>query len=141
MTASKTGKKGGHNNWATPPDFYDKLNEEFKFNFDPCPLFHNLEEWDGLQIDWKERNFCNPPYSRKEKEAFIRKARAEQLKGRLSVLLLPVSASTKVFHEVILPNAKVRFVKGRLKFGGAKSSGTFDNMICIFPPQVCQGSR
>ena len=25
-------------NWATPKEFYDKLNEEFNFDFDPCPL-------------------------------------------------------------------------------------------------------
>lgn len=131
--ASKTGVKG-HNNWATPQDFYDKLYEEFTFDFDPCPLNHNLEEWNGLEIDWKERNYVNPPYSRKEKEEFIRKAREEQLKGKLSVLLLPVSTSTKVFHEVILPHAEIRFVKGRLKFGDAKGSGTFDSMLCIFRP-------
>lgn len=25
-------------NWATPKEFYDKLNAEFAFDFDPCPL-------------------------------------------------------------------------------------------------------
>ena len=24
-------------NWATPKEFYDNLNEEFSFDFDPCP--------------------------------------------------------------------------------------------------------
>ena len=62
------------NDWATPKEFYDKLNEKFNFNFDPCPLNHNLELWDGLVIDWKERNFINPPYSRELKEKFVIKA-------------------------------------------------------------------
>jgi site-specific DNA-methyltransferase (adenine-specific) len=133
MTASKTGTCS-HNNWATPSDFYEELNKEFDFNFDPCPLNHDTNEWDGTKVDWKERNYVNPPYSRKEKEAFIRKAREEQLKGNLSVMLLPVSTSSKVFHEVILPNAEIRFIKGRLKFGGSSKCGTFDSMLCIFRP-------
>ena len=48
--------------WATPRYFYDELNKEFDFNFDPCPYQHNIEKWNGLEIEWKERNFINPPY-------------------------------------------------------------------------------
>jgi site-specific DNA-methyltransferase (adenine-specific) len=134
MTASKTGKPS-HNNWSTPAYLYDELNAEFSFTFDPCPLNHNLYEWDGLEVDWGKSNFVNPPYDRKGKEAFINKAHQEQLKGNLSVMLLPVSTSTKIFHGVILPNAEVRFIKGRVKFGGAKGCGTFDSMLCIFRPK------
>jgi len=54
--------------WATPDYFYNDLDKEFNFNFDPCPFEHDLEKWDGLKIEWKERNFINPPYSRKLKE-------------------------------------------------------------------------
>lgn len=102
-----------HYHWATPKDKYDEWNKEFNFNFDPCPL---NSSFDGLLIDWKERNFVNPPYSRSLKDRFIRKAFEEMKKGRLSVLLIPVATSTKVFHEVILPYAEIRFLKGRIKF-------------------------
>lgn len=128
--------------WATPKEFYDKLNEEFSFNFDPCPLH---SEVDGLELDWKERNFINPPYSRKLKELFIRKAFAEFKKGKLCVMLLPVSTSTKIFHEIIYPNAEIRFVKGRIAFEGVNtfgkkvgkgSSPTHDSMIVIFDGRV-----
>ena len=27
--------------WATPKEFYDKLNAEFAFDFDPCHLNEN----------------------------------------------------------------------------------------------------
>ena len=37
--------------WATPDYFYKLLNEEFNFNFDPCPLQHNIAEWDGLEVE------------------------------------------------------------------------------------------
>ena len=86
-------------------------------------------------------NFINPPYSRKLKEAFIRKALEESKKGKTCVLLLPVSTSTAIFHDVILPNAKkIEFVRGRLKFEQKDENGTFkakgcgqhDSMIVVF---------
>lgn len=153
-------------NWATDPAFYNILNEEFNFNFDPCPYNTGELDFDGLEVDWRERNFINPPYSDKKatgnlKSNFIRKAVEESRKGKLCVMLLPVSTSTKIFHEVIKPNAKeIRFVKGRIKFIGTtidkktgetvyvnwdrwereapegvkhtKNSGMHDSMIVIF---------
>ena len=127
--------------WATPKTLYDELNYEFNFDFDPCPYQHDLSEWDGLEIDWKQRNFINPPYSRKLKELFILKAISESKKGKLCVMLLPVSTSTKIFHEHILPNQKeIRFIKGRIKFCGTNTKGEYvtdkrgmhDSMIVVF---------
>lgn len=123
--------------WATPKELYDLLDKEFNFDFDPCPLNPNF---DGLEIRWGEKNFVNPPYSRMLKEAFIRKAFEQSQKGRLSVMLLPVSTSTKVFHEVIYHNAEIRFLKGRVKFEGINTFGKLvktkcgmhDSMIVIF---------
>jgi len=127
-------------NWATPPDFYEKLDAIYHFNFDPCPLNHNISEWDGLKIEYKERNYINPPYSRQLKEAFVYKAIEESKKGKLCVMLLPVSTSTKLFHDYILPNAtKIEFVRGRIKFLGintkgeeSRGAGMHDSMIVIF---------
>tara|TARA_B100000519_G_C14251244_1_gene442543 strand:+ start:2064 stop:2483 length:420 start_codon:yes stop_codon:yes gene_type:complete len=130
-----------HNDsWKTPKEFYDKLDNEFNFNFDPCPYMHDMS-WDGLEIEWKERNFINPPYSRKLKEAFIMKAIEQSKKGKLCVMLLPVSTSTNIFHDYILPNKKeIRFIKRRLKFIGYNTKGEYvdnkcgmhDSMIVIF---------
>jgi phage N-6-adenine-methyltransferase len=128
-------------NWATPKNVYEILNNEFHFDFDPCPLNHDLSKWDGLKIEWKKRNFINPPYSRKLKEAFVLKAIEESKKGKLCVMLLPVSTSTKLFHDYILPNAKeIRFSKGRIKFLGINTKGEYvtnkapmhDSMIIVF---------
>ena len=55
--------------WATPKDFYYKLNSEFNFNFDPCPLHSTFN---GLEIEWGERNFVNPPFI-KIKRRFYKK--------------------------------------------------------------------
>ncbi len=130
-------------NWETPKYLYDELNKEFNFDFDPCPIcFEEItEENDGLLKEWKERNFINPPYSRKLKEQFVIKAIEESKKGKLCVCLLPVSTSTKLFHEHILPNKKeIRFLKGRVKFVGfntfgekvTNKCGMHDSMIVIF---------
>lgn len=127
-------------NWETPKEIYDQLSNEFGgFDFDPCPI--NCTEFDGLQVEWKKRNFINPPYSRSLKEAFVKKAVDESKQGKLCVMLLPVSTSTKLFHEVIKPNAKeIRFVKGRIKFKGINTRGEMvddqspmhDSMIVVF---------
>lgn len=133
-------------NWETPKDLYDKLNKEFNFDFDPCPInFGEITpEDDGLIIPWGKMNFVNPPYSRKLKEAFVKRALSETQKGNSSVLLIPVSTSTALFHEVIQPNAKeIRFLRGRPKFKGftsegkqSKGAGMHDSMIVIFKPNA-----
>lgn len=129
-------------NWKTPDWLYNKLNEEFNFDHDPCPL--NLEEItpenDGLLNDWGKSNFINPPYSRALKEAFVKKAIEQSKEGKLCVLLLPVSTSTALFFDYIQPNAKeIRFLRGRVKFEGintfgekSKGAGMHDSMIVIF---------
>lgn len=116
--------------WKTPAYFYDELNKEFNFDFDPCPYKHNLEKWDGLKIEWGNRNYVNPPYSRKLKEAFIKKAYEQYLKGKLIVMLLPVSTSTKIFHQYIYNKAEIRFLKGRLRFIGKNTKGQIVSNKC-----------
>ena len=119
----KASKPKQPDDWKTPSDFYDKLNRIYDFTFDPCPFQHNMS-WDGLKVDWGKRNFVNPPYSRPLLELFVRKGIEEAAKGCFSVFLIPASTDTKLFHDVILPNADdIEFVKGRLKFGGYNNEG------------------
>lgn len=126
-----------HDNWATPKAVYDELDTEFSFDFDPCPLFHTFDGLD-LAVKWGKCNFVNPPYTRKLKEAFINRAYQESLKGNTSVMLIPVSTSTKIFHEIIYPNAEIRFRRGRInflpngKFDSKYKGGQMDSMIVIF---------
>ena len=131
-------------NWATPKEFYRKLEAEFCFDFDPCPLRDEeiTPDKDGLIIEWGERNYINPPYSRKLKEAFVKRAIDESKKGKLCVMLLPVSTSTILFHDFIQPNAdEIRFVRGRIAFEGVNTFGVkvgkgsapmHDSMIVVF---------
>lgn len=135
-------------NYATPPKLYNELNEIFNFDFDPCPYNEGEIINDGLNINWGNSNFVNPPYSQKLKEQFIIKGIEESKKGKLCVFLIPVSTSTRLFHDWIKPNAtKIEFIKGRIKFGkldnkgnfylplnskGKTQSGTKDSMIVVF---------
>ncbi len=134
-------RKPIHDDWETPEELYDQLDDEFHFDFDPCPINYKI---DALSLEnWSKSNFINPPYSRTLKELFINKAYQESLKGNLCVMLLPVSTSTKIFHAIIKPHAEIRFLKGRVKFIGINSKGErvtnkcgqHDSMIVIFKPK------
>ena len=123
-----TARNNSGDDWATPKDFYNKLDKIYHFDFDPCPY---QSDFDGLSMEWGKSNFINPPYSRKLKEAFVRKAVKESCKGKLCVLLLPVSTSTALFHDVIKPNAKsIEFVRGRIKFEQKNDNGEFESKGC-----------
>lgn len=127
--------------WATPQDFYDKLNSEFHFTLDPCATPHNAKcvkfytkEQDGLRKDWGGNTvFCNPPYGR-DIYAWVRKCFMEAQKNHtIVVMLIPARTDTRYFHEFIYHKAReIRFIKGRLKFGGQKNSAPFPSMVVVF---------
>ena len=135
-------------NYATPPELYNTLDKRFNFDFDPCPYNDGEIVNDGLAVEWGMSNFVNPPYSQKLKEAFVRKGVEESKKGKVCVFLIPVSTSTRLFHDVIFPNAtEIILLRGRIKFGkldedgcfylplnkeGKTQSGTKDSMIVVF---------
>ena len=50
------------------------------------------------------------------------------------VMLLPARTDTKWFHNYIYKrqNAKIEFIKGRLKFNDGKQSAPFPSMIVIY---------
>lgn len=113
--------------WKTPIYIYNELNKEFNFNFDPCP---ENPTFDGLNIEWKERNFVNPPY--KTLKLWIKKSYEEYKKGKLVVMLIPSRTDTKAFHEYIYNIAELRFIKGRLCFDDSNKPAPFPSMIVIF---------
>ena len=129
--------------WATPQDVFDKLNDEFNFNTDVCASKSNAkcshyytEEDDGLAQEWKGSCFMNPPYGRTIGQ-WVSKAYKESTKGATVVCLVPARTDTKWWHENIIDNdAEVRFIKGRLKFGGHKNSAPFPSAIVIFKGEV-----
>lgn len=127
-------KKTDH--WQTPPEIYKELDEEFKFDCDPCPL--NPTE-DGLEVDWGRRCFVNPPYS-KVKE-FLKKAWEEIGKDNteVAVFLTFSNTDTKWFHDYLYGIAELRFIKGRLRFldedGVKQGSAMRPSMIAVLSRQ------
>lgn len=116
--------------YATPKKFYKKLNNEFDFDFDPCPLKSKIN---GLELDWLGNIYINPPYS--NIEPFLKKGLEELKKGNASklVYLIPIRSDTKYWHNLIMPYAKeIRFIKGRLNFNDKKSPAPFPCVLVIF---------
>ncbi len=127
--------------WATPQEFYDKLNAEFQFTLDPCATSQNAKcekyytrKEDGLKQNWQgETVFCNPPYGRVIKD-WVKKCYEESRKENTTVvMLIPARTDTSYFHDYIYNKAKeIRFIRGRLKFGNAKNSAPFPSMVVVF---------
>ena len=126
--------------WATPQDFFDKLNDEFHFTLDAAASPDNAkctnyftEEQDGLAQSWGGHTvWCNPPYCRKT-GLWVKKAYEEhQRTGCTVVMLLPSRTDVRWFHDYILGKAEIRFIKGRLKFGGNKNSAPFPSIVVIY---------
>ena len=59
-------------NWATPEEFYNKLNNEFNFDFDPCPLCYEeiTPEKDGILVDWGGVKLCKSSIFKEIKRIF-----------------------------------------------------------------------
>lgn len=123
--------------WATPQDYFELVNKEFDLNLDVCastlnhklPIWFSVEE-DGLSKDWNgSRCWMNPPYGRGVGE-WVKKA--SEAVGGIVVCLLPARTDTKWFHDYIYNKAEVRFIKGRLKFGGSKNSAPFPSMLVVY---------
>ena len=102
-------------NWSTPNVIY---NYYIKNNyFDPCPL---NSSFNGLNIEWQEKNFVNPPYS-KIKE-FVDKSIQEHKKGKKVVLLIPARTDTKYFRKLVDYGCIIIFITGRLHFNESNSA-------------------
>lgn len=128
-------------NWATPQDFFDKLDAEFHFNLDVCALPESakceryfIPEMDGLKQEWTGTCWMNPPYS--DCATWMQKAYESSLKGATVVCLIPSRTDTKYWHSYVMKAAEIRFVKGRLKFGDSKNSAPFPSAVIVFRPST-----
>lgn len=116
--------------WQTPTAVYKALDAEFSFDFDPCPA---NPDFNGLEIEWGNKNFVNPPYGR-QISRWIQKGYREYLKGKTVVFLIPSRTDTRWWHEYIMSATEIRFIKGRLRFGNAVNGAPFPSAIVIFKP-------
>lgn len=125
--------------WATPIDFFEELNDEFHFTTDVCATADNAKcknffspEINGLDQDWVGVCFMNPPYGREIGNWVVKAYDENRKNGATIVALLPARTDTRWFHDFIYGKTEVRFIKGRLKFGGSKNSAPFPSMVVIW---------
>lgn len=106
--------------WITPPELYKELDDEFNFDFDPCPF--PRQSFDGITSDWGASNFVNPPYSKKDGPSYVeweKKALIEHRKGKTVVLLKPLNVSEYHLWEC---KPEVRLL-GRIPWVATDGSG------------------
>jgi phage N-6-adenine-methyltransferase len=127
-----------NNEWSTPKEIFEHLDDFWGFNLDPCATKQNAlcsnyftKEDDGLNKSWEGHTvFMNPPYDRSIYK-WVEKAYLEAERS-IVVALLPAKTDTKWFHSFIYGQFDPVFIKGRLKFGGSKTSAPFPSMVVTF---------
>lgn len=98
--------------WITPPELYKKLDQEFHFDYDPCP--YPFDGIDGTETDWGKSTYLNPPFRKSDGKfgkgptAFIRKAIEENKKGKQVVILINTNAFINMLIEA---GAEMRSLK------------------------------
>ena len=125
--------------WATPQDFFDRLDAEFGFDLDVCATAENAkcqkfycESDDGLSKSWTGTVWMNPPYG-KEISQWVRKAWESARDGATVVCLLPARTDTAWFHSYCL-DGEVRLIRGRLAFGRVGNPAPFPSVVVVFRP-------
>lgn len=126
--------------WETPQDLFDELDEEFHFTLDAassdlnakCEKHYTIED-DGLSQSWEGNNvFLNPPYGRTMKD-WMRKAYEESQRENTTVVaLVPARTDTAWFHDYVYGKSELRFLRGRLKFGGCENSAPFPSLVVVY---------
>lgn len=127
--------------WATPQEFFDRLDAEFHFDIDVCATPENAKcpryftkEQDGLKQEWEGICWMNPPYGR-EISRWMKKAYESSQGGATVVCLIPSRTDTKWWHEYVIGHASdVRFVRGRIRFSG-KDPAPFPSAVVVYRPK------
>lgn len=125
-------------NWATPQELFDELDAQHgPFELDVCASAANAKcgkfytaEDDGLSQPWVGKCWMNPPYGRRIGD-WMKKAYESSLCGATVVCLVPARTDTRWWHDYAV-KGEVRFLRGRVKFGGSKNSAPFPSAVVIF---------
>ena len=132
--------------WGTPQALVDTLYGQFPFTLDVCATTENAKchryvtpEEDGLTADWRAMagiGWCwmNPPYGR-DIAKWVEKAARERERGAAIVALLPARTDTRWWQAHVNGCAELWFIRGRIKFDGAKDPAPFPSMLAVYWPE------
>jgi phage N-6-adenine-methyltransferase len=140
-----TFKTSNDDTWTTPLDFFKKLDREFNFTLDAAALASSTlvpDNWfgpdhpeesrrDALVNRWATDGtvWLNPPYGRTIKD-WVAKADSEAKAGATVVCLVPSRTDTNWWWDSCIHH-EIRFIKGRLKFGGQSNSAPFPSAVIV----------
>ena len=84
--------------WLTPTELYKKLDDEYHFDFDPCPY---PKTFDSLNMEWGKMNYVNPPFRKIDGgvSPFVHKAIGESKKGKSSFIVFNVRSTVNLLLE------------------------------------------
>jgi phage N-6-adenine-methyltransferase len=123
--------------WETPQALYDLLDSEFQFDLDVCASDDNAkcatwftEREDGLSQPWTGTCWMNPPYG-DEIVKWVRKAWESAQNGATVVCLVPARVDTGWWWNYCR-FGEVRFLRGRLRFGGGDTGAPFPSAVVVF---------
>ena len=123
--------------WETPQDLFDELHNQYGFTIDVCANESNKKcktyydkTLDALKQKWSGVCWMNPPYGR-EIGKWMKKAYEESKHGAVIVCLVPARTDTAWWHDYAA-NGSIKFLRGRLKFKGAKYNAPFPSAIVVF---------
>lgn len=92
--------------WAIPAAFYERVNREFQFDFDPCPNPRPLD-FDGLTAQWGQSNWVNPPFTGGVM-AWVRRGIQMRELGCTSVFILPIY-QVRAIRTLDMAGAEIRY--------------------------------
>jgi hypothetical protein len=137
------GAKDGKHYWLTPEDLMAELQAEFEFDYDPCP-YPKPEDYDGLQAEWGESSYVNPPFGAVEyvdengktkkrgATAWARKCIEEFRKGKRVVMVYPIDKWVLMLLEVIGSEVRNLYdVKWEAIEDRASHAGTGRHIACF----------
>jgi len=137
MSFEKGNSKDGKHYWLTPPELYRQLNDEFAFTFDPCP-YPKPDNFDGLDSEWGESNYVNPPFGvvlhngkKKGATAWARKCIEESKKGKKVVMVYPIDKWVLMLLEAGAKVRNLKDVKWIATEDGSVGPGTGRHIACF----------
>ncbi|MEP9385562.1 DNA N-6-adenine-methyltransferase [Nocardioides cheoyonin] len=117
----------------TPPYVLEPVRAALggRIELDPCTTpdnpvgaerFYALPD-DGAALPWSAATvFCNPPYG-EVRVRWVRRCAEAGAAGSRVVLLMPAHTDTRIWHEAMASATSLLFIRGRVKFGLARSNG------------------
>ena len=143
MGFTEGNSKDGKHYWLTPPPLMEALQMEFDFNYDLCP-YPKPDDFDGLDTEWGERNYVNPPFGvvihkgkKKGATAWARKCIEEYKKGKHVVMVYPIDKWVLMLLDAGAQVRNLKDVKWHATEDGCEGPGTSRHIACfILDPNV-----